>query len=86
MIMKGNDAGTLTDSQFVALRQARAITTIELCADIDGGWVIRVNQGPYLRSQREVRRRFASLDTAARYLKSKGVTSVTVQLGVSERS
>lgn len=84
--MKGNDAGTITDSQFVALCQAQAIATIELCADIDGGWVVRVNQGPYLRSQREVRRRFASLDTAARYLKSKGATSLTVQLDVSQHS
>ena len=80
--MKTIDPNSLNDLQLAALSQAHAITTVELLADGDGGWMVRVNRGPYLRSQRELRRRFASLDTAARYLKARGVSRVIVELGL----
>jgi len=75
------DASSLTDAQFSALLQADAVRVVELVPS-DGGdrWEVRINGTFYLRSQREPRRRFASLDTALRYLRDRDVPTATVDL------
>lgn len=80
-IMSVTDATSLTDAQFSALLQADAVRTVELIPTNGGDrWEVRINGTLYLRSQREPRRRFASLDTALRYLRDRGVTTATVDL------
>ena len=81
MIMNTTGANSLTDAQLSALLQAEAVTTAEVVPSGDGDrWEVRINGAFYLRSQREPRRRFASLDTALRYLRDRGVATATVDL------
>lgn len=78
--MKATNAREISDSQLNALVRAKAVSEVDVLPGDEGGWVIRVNGEFYLRSQREAPRRFASLDTALRYLRDRGVIAATVEL------